>query len=89
MNTLVTAGSSGDRWAGLIPVAVGLLLLPAARLWWLKIVGFNRRTMPLKKKDGPPLLVELFHRWWGTLFLGGAGLACLVDGLVWVAQGHP
>jgi hypothetical protein len=85
----VTAGSTGGCWAGLILVAVGLLLLPAARLWWLKIVGFNRRILPLKKMDSRPSLSEVINRWGGTLLLGGSGLAFLVGGLVWVAQGHP
>jgi hypothetical protein len=74
---------------GLILLVFGLLLLAAARLNWLKIVGFNRRYWRPKRMEGPPSRLEVLNRWWGTFFLGGAGLAFLVGGILTVALGHP
>lgn len=71
---------------GLLFVVVGLLFLMAARYWWRKVIGLNRRLFGAPGSESGRGLEQL-NRTMGAVFVGVLGAVLIVSGAVWIVLG--
>jgi uncharacterized membrane protein HdeD (DUF308 family) len=66
---------------GVVLVLLGILLVIVARLYWRRIVSYNRRFVG-PPRNGFQKTAEQVHRWWGMLFVAAIGVTLIINGLV-------
>jgi hypothetical protein len=82
---------SSPRVGGVIVVSIGLISIAAAFLWMKYSPRLYTRTRAVIRRTELPIfeseLLVALNRWFGIVFFGLIGLACVIFGLVALIAG--